>query len=56
MFKSLKTLLEENKIYCYQDSEIIKRWFIENDLEDIGLQMIPDLATSKSQKIQKQLD
>lgn len=56
MFKSLKELLEENKIYHYQDSEIIKRWFIENDLEDIGLQMIPELATSKSQKIQKQLD
>ena len=28
MFKSLKELLEENKIYHYQDSEIIKRWFM----------------------------
>lgn len=54
--KSLKELLEENKLFHYEDIEIIKKWFVENNFEDLGLQMIPELAASKSTKIQKQLD
>lgn len=54
--KSLKQLIEENKLFHYEDIEIIKKWFIENNLEELGLQMIPELAVSKSTKIQKQLD
>lgn len=54
--KSLKELLEENKLFHYEDIEIIKKWFTENNLEELGLKMIPELAASKSTKIQKQLD
>lgn len=54
--KSLKELLEENKLFHYEDIDIIKKWFTENNLEEVGLQMISELAASKSEKIQKQLD
>lgn len=54
--KSLKELLEENRLCHYEDIEIIKKWFTENNLEELGLKMIPELAASKSTKIQKQLD
>lgn len=53
---SLKQLLEENKLFHYEDIDIIKKWFTGNNLEELGLQMIPELAASKSAKIQKQLD
>lgn len=54
--KSLKELLEENKLFHYEDIQIIKKWFVENNFEDLGLQIIPELAANKSKKIQKQLD
>lgn len=54
--KSLKELLEENKLFHYEDIEIIKNWFVENNFEDLGLRMIPELAAIKAGKIQKQLD
>ena len=50
---SLKQLIEENKLFHYEDIEIIKKWFTENNLEELGLKMIPELAASKSTKIQK---
>ncbi len=53
---SLKQLIEENKLFHYEDIEIIKKWFVENNFEDIGLRMIPELAAIKAGKIQKQLD
>nr|DAR14301.1 MAG TPA: hypothetical protein [Caudoviricetes sp.] len=53
---SLKQLIEENKLFNYEDIEIIKKWFIENNFENLGLQMIPELAAIKAEKIQKQLD
>lgn len=53
---SLKQLLEENKLFHYEDIDIIKKWFTGNNLEELGLQIIPELAASKSAKIQKQLD
>lgn len=53
---SLKQLIEENKLFHYEDIEIIKKWFVENNFEDLGLQMIPELAAIKAGKIQKQLD
>lgn len=54
--KSLKELLEENKLFHCEDIEIIKKWFTENDLEELGLQIVLGLAGSKSEKIQKQLN
>lgn len=54
--KSLKELLEESKLFHYEDIEIIKKWFTENNLEELGLQIIPELVRSKSEKIQKQLN
>lgn len=53
---SLKQLIEENKLFHYEDIEIIKKWFVENNFEDLGLRMIPELAAIKAGKIQKQLD
>lgn len=53
---SLKQLIEENKLFHYEDIEIIKKWFVENNFEDIGLRMIPELAAIKAGKIQEQLD
>lgn len=53
---SLKQLLEENKLFHYEDIEIIKKWFTGNNLEELGLKMIPEIAASKSEKIQKQLN
>lgn len=38
------------------DAHIIEHWFTDNGLEDVGLSMIPKLAKSKEDKIQKQLD
>lgn len=35
---SLKQLIEENKLFHYEDIEIIKKWFVENNFEDLGLQ------------------
>ena len=53
---SLKQLIEENKLFHYEDIEIIKKWFVENNFEDLGLRMIHELAAIKAGKIQKQLD
>lgn len=53
---SLKQLIEENKLFHYEDIEIIKKWFVENNFEDLGLRMIPELAAIKAGKIQEQLD
>lgn len=37
---SLKQLIEENKLFHYEDIEIIKKWFVENNFEDLGLRMM----------------
>ena len=38
-----------------QEADIIKRWFVENDFEDVGLSMIPSLSAHKIKKLQDKL-
>lgn len=47
--KSLKDYIELQKFTGENDIDIIKRWFIENHQESLGLSLIPELA-------QKQMD
>lgn len=54
--KTLKELVEWQKFTNQDDLEIIKTWFIENNMESEGLALIPDLAQSQSSKLQKVLD
>ena len=39
-----------------KEAEIIEKWFVENDFEDVGLSMIPRLSARKLDKVQKKLD
>ena len=36
-------------------ADIIKRWFVENDFEDVGLSMISSLSAHKIKKLQDKL-
>lgn len=38
-----------------QEAEIIERWFVENDFEDLGLSMISRLSMKKIKKLQDKL-
>lgn len=38
-----------------QEADIIERWFVENDFEDLGLSMIARLSTKKIKKLQDKL-
>lgn len=38
------------------DEEIIVKYFVENNIEDRGLTLLPKLAEEKCQKLQKELD
>lgn len=54
---TLKELLEQ---YGYttdpvKEVDIIERWFVENDFEDLGLSMIARLSTDKIKKLQDKL-
>ena len=55
---TLKELLTQygNTTDPVQEAEIIERWFVENDFEDVGLSMIPRLSARKLDKVQKKLD
>ena len=53
--ENLKDLVRKYEGFL-DDAHIIEHWFTDNGLEDVGLSMIPGLAKSKSDKIQKQLD
>lgn len=38
-----------------KEAEIIERWFVDNDFEDVGLSMIPSLSAHKIKKLQDKL-
>lgn len=38
-----------------KEAEIIERWFVENDFEDLGLSMISRLSMNKIKKLQDKL-
>lgn len=54
---TLKELLIQygNTTDPVQEADIIKRWFVENDFEDVGLSMIPSLSAHKIKKLQDKL-
>ena len=54
--KTLKELVEWQKITNQDDLDIIKTWFIENNMESEGLSIIAELAENKSNKLQSTLD
>lgn len=54
---TLKDLLIQygNTTDPVKEADIIKRWFVENDFEDVGLSMIPSLSAHKIKKLQDKL-
>ena len=38
-----------------KEADIIERWFVENDFEDLGLSMISRLSAKKIKKLQDKL-
>ena len=54
---TLKELLVQygNTTDPVKEADIIKRWFVENDFEDVGLSMIPSLSANKIKKLQDKL-
>lgn len=54
---TLKELLVQygNTTDPVKEADIIKRWFVENDFEDVGLSMIPSLSAHKIKKLQDKL-
>lgn len=57
MYTSLLELLRQygNTTDPVKEADIIKRWFVENDFEDVGLSMIPSLSAHKIKKLQDKL-
>lgn len=54
--KTLKELIAFQQFTNEDDLTIIKQWFIKNDLEHVGLTLIPALAKSQTEKIQRKYD
>ena len=54
--RSLKEILENYGPFGMSDFEIIKTYFVENNLESEALFMIPELAKAQTDKIQKKWD
>ena len=54
--KKLKDLIDLQPLTGEDDLAIIKRWFIENNLEQEGLSLIPALAKAQTEKIQRKYD
>ena len=54
---TLKELLIQygNTTDPVKEAEIIERWFVENDFEDLGLSMIARLSAKKIKKLQDKL-
>lgn len=54
---TLKELLIQygNTTDPVKEADIIKRWFVENDFEDVGLSMISSLSANKIKKLQDTL-
>ena len=54
--KTLKDLVSLQPLTGEDDMTIIKRWFVENNLEQEGLSLIPALAQAQTAKIQRKYD
>lgn len=53
---SLEYLVECNRFIKQPDLYLIKEWFIKNNLEEEGLNLIVDLAKSKANKLEASLN
>lgn len=54
--KTLRELVEWQRLTDLEDINIIKLWFIENNMESEGLEIIAELAERKVNKLQDVLD
>lgn len=54
--KTLSYLVERNKLTKLSDLELIKEWFIENNLEEEGIKLLADLSYSKINKLETSLN
>ena len=54
--KTLKELVDAQRITGDNDITIILKWFCENNKEQEGIELIAQLSKSKSDKLQKTLD
>jgi hypothetical protein len=53
---TLKEMVEWQEIMQYDDIEIIKSWFIQNNAESEGISIITELAQAQLLKVQNKLD
>jgi len=53
---TLRELIARQYLTSETDLEVILKWFIENNLEQEGLELIPKLAKSKSDKLEEVLN
>lgn len=54
--KTLSYLVERNRFIKLSDLELIKEWFIENNLEEEGIKLLADLSYNKINKIETSLN
>ncbi len=53
---SLKELVENAKFTQESDLKLIERWFIENDMQSTGLELISKLAETQLKKVKDRLE
>ena len=56
MNKTLKELVENAKFTQESDLKIIERWFCENNMESVGLELISKLAETQLNKVKTRLE
>lgn len=54
--KSLEQLVEINKITCFPDIQVIKEWFVQNNMEEEGIKLLSELSYSKTTKLEASLN
>lgn len=54
--KTLEQLVEINKIVKAPDLQLIKEWFVINNLEEEGIKMLAELSYNKSIKLETSLN
>ena len=54
--KSLEQLVEVNKITRFPDIQVIKEWFVQNNMEEEGIKLLSELSYSKTTKLEASLN
>lgn len=54
--KSLEQLVEINKITRFPDIQVIKEWFVQNNMEEEGIKLLSELSYSKTTKLEASLN